>query len=468
MRKLPAVITRRVIFLLLAGFAFSAHAQTSQSEATKKLVSRLEMFSPRIVEVATNVYTAIGYQVSANTMIVGEDGVIIIDPGQAPRFAEPVIDEFQKITNKPVKVIIFTHGHRDHFGATPAFMGLGENIEIWARANYGSEMRRTSNNGLSDGVRPSNTQGFDLPAEQRLGIGIAIPPSRPAGNMMRDGISVDRQQSPQVEVVLPTHTFSGERQALSVAGIELELVAAPGETDDQLYVWLPKEKVVFAGDNFYQSWPNVYPLRGTARRSVRNWITSLDKMIAETPMHLVGGHTSPILGNGLGVLINYRDALKWVHDRTIEGAKKFMTPDELVAYAALPPKLAELDYLADYYGSVEGTVRDIYAQDLGWFDGDVLSLHREAPTKEAERMASLVGGVEILMEKARVAMENGDPLGAAKLVRHVVRLKPSSSEAKLLMADALAIIGEQTFNAPVRNYTLSSSNRYRLEAAEAN
>ena len=246
------------------------------------------------------------------------------------------------------------------------------------------------------------------------------------------------------------------------------MVAAPGETDDQLYVWLPKEKIVFAGDNFYQSWPNVYPLRGTARRSVRNWIASLDKMIAETPMHLVGGHTSPILDSGLEVLINYRDALKWVHDRTIEGAKKFMTPDELVAYAALPPKLAELDYLADYYGSVEGTVRDMYAQDLGWFDGDVLNLHREAPIKESERMASLVGGVEILMEKAKVAMESGDPLGAAKLVRHVIRLSPDDGEAKLLMADALAIIGEQTFNAPVRNYTLSSSNRYRLEATEAN
>ena len=253
-----------------------------------------------------------------------------------------------------------------------------------------------------------------------------------------------------------------------MAGVELELVAAPGETDDQLYVWLPKEKIVFAGDNFYQSWPNVYPLRGTARRSVRNWIASLDKMIAETPMHLVGGHTSPILDSGLEVLINYRDALKWVHDRTIEGAKKFMTPDELVAYAALPQKLAELDYLADYYGSVEGTVRDMYAQDLGWFDGDVLNLHREAPIKESERMASLVGGVEILMEKAKVAMESGDPLGAAKLVRHVIRLSPDDGEAKLLMADALAIIGEQTFNAPVRNYTLSSSNRYRLEATEAN
>ena len=475
MKKTTIVIIYSVIFLLSAGFTLSAHAQTSRSEATKRLISRMEMFSPRIVEVATNVYTAIGYQVTTNTMIVGEDGVIIIDPGQAPPFAEPVINEFQKITNKPVKAIILTHGHGDHAGATPAFMDLGDNIEIWARANYGSEMRRTSTNGLSGGVRPSNTQGFDLPAEQRLGVGIAIPPARPpaAAMMMRDGLN-DRQQSPQRKMeiinnlVLPTHTFSGERQTLSVAGVELELVAAPGETDDQLYVWLPKEKIVFAGDNFYQSWPNVYPLRGTARRSVRNWIASLNKMIAENPIHLVGGHTSPILDNALEVLTNYRDALKWVHDRTIEGAKKFMTPDELVVYAALPPRLAELDYLADYYGSVEGTVRDIYAQDLGWFDGDVLSLHRETPIKEAERMASLAGSVETLMEKAKVAMENGDPLGAAKLVRHVIRLRPDDGEAKLLMADALAIIGEQTFNAPVRNYTLSSSNRYRLEATEAN
>ena len=54
-----------------------------------------------------------------------------------------------------------------------------------------------------------------------------------------------------------------------------------------------------------------------------------------------------------------------VVDRTIEGARQYMTPDELVEYAALPEHLAELDYLADYYGSVWGTVRDIYAQDLG-------------------------------------------------------------------------------------------------------
>jgi alkyl sulfatase BDS1-like metallo-beta-lactamase superfamily hydrolase len=156
--------------------------------------------------------------------------------------------------------------------------------------------------------------------------------------------------------------------------------------------------------------------------------------------------------------------MQWVLDRTIEGMKKFMTPDELVEYATLPERFARLDYLADYYGTVEGTVRDLYAQDLGWFDGEPLTLHSESPTKQSERMAQLAGGADRLMDVARAAMVADDPLGAAQLVRHVIRLRPTDPAAKLLMADALLIIGEQTFNAPVRNYTISSSNRYRREA----
>jgi alkyl sulfatase BDS1-like metallo-beta-lactamase superfamily hydrolase len=171
-----------------------------------------------------------------------------------------------------------------------------------------------------------------------------------------------------------------------------------------------------------------------------------------------------MLGNALEVLTNYRDAIKWVHDKTIEGAKKYMTPDELIEYAALPDHLSELDYLGDYYGSVCGTIRDIYAQDLGWFDGDPLNLHRESTLKQSQRMVDLVGGVDVLWKKANEAMKSDDPLGAAQLVQHVIRLKPEDKKAKLLMADALAIVGERTFNAPARNYTISSSNRYRRQA----
>ena len=287
--------------------------------------------------------------------------------------------------------------------------------------------------------------------------------------MMRDGVrpSPAAPAGRQAGVpVPPTHTFSEHRRQLEIAGVKIELVAAPGETDDQLYVWLPDERIVFAGDNFYQSWPNVYPLRGTARRSLRDWIASADKMVNENPLTVVGGHTTP-MDNAVEVLTNQRDAMQWVLDRTIDGMKKYMTPDEIVEFAKLPERFAKLDYLADYYGSVEGTVRDLYAQDLGWFDGDPLSLHRESPRKQSERMADLAGGVDALKAKAKTAMSNDDPLGAAQMLQHVIRLSPNDRDAKLMMADALAIVGERTFNGPARNYTISSSNRFRNQAKAA-
>ena len=461
----------RFIVLLVSGIALLGSAALGQSsEATKRLLERNKMFEPQVIKVAENVYTAIGYQVSANTMIVGDDGVIIVDPGQLPLLASRVRKAFEEITDKPVKAIIYTHSHGDHTNGAPAFYEKGKGIQVWGRSNYGSEQARNRVTGILGGVRTSNSQGFDLKPEQKLGIGVAIPPERrPTGNMMVDGgRSQAASQNRGPEKINPTHTFGEQRKRITISGVTIDLVAAPGETEDQLYVWLPDQKVVFAGDNFYQSWPNVYPLRGTARRSIRDWITSIDSMVNENPLHLIGGHTSPMLGNAKEILTNYRDAMKWVHDRTIEGAQKHMTPDELVEYAALPERFAKLDYLGDYYGSVEGTIRDIYAQDLGWFDGDAMSLHRESPKKQSQRMADLLGGTKVLMKKAREAMKANDPTGAAQLSQHVVRLEPDNKAAKRLMGEALAILGEQTFNAPMRNYTISASNRLLNEASTDN
>ncbi len=456
-------------YLVLANLALlgctTASTVSAQSDATTKLLDRNKMFEKQIIEVADGVYTAIGYTVSANSMIVGEDGVVIIDPGQLPGASRLVREEFEKITDKPVRAIIYTHGHNDHTNGAIAFYDDNKGIEVWARSNFKAETRRQADVGLSAGARPSNTQGFDLRDEQKISVGIAIPPPRPPkGGVNAPGVKTATVR--QSGTVPPTHLFEGDRLSLEIAGIRLDLVAAPGETDDQLYVWLPEQRVVFAGDNFYQSWPNIYPLRGTARRSTRDWIATLARMMAEEPLVLVGGHTTPITANTMTVLSNYHDALKWVHDKTIEGAKKFLTPDELVEYAALPDHLAELDYLQDYYGSVWGTVRDIYAQDLGWFDGNPLNLHRENPVQQAQRMADLVGGEEQLMSRALAEMASGDELGAAQLAWHVTKLQPDNADAYQLLGDALAVIAERTFNAPARNYTFSSSNRYLKKAEE--
>jgi uncharacterized sulfatase len=439
------------------------------SAATKRLKERNKEFEPAVIQVAEGVYTAIGYTVSANSMIVGDTGVIIVDPGQIIPGARRIRAEFEKITKKPVVAIIYTHSHADHTAAASVFVDPGANVQVWARSNFGSEAALVAEAGLQGGVRPVNTQGFDVPAEKRLGIGVAIPPDRPPpGAGITDGLRQgagaqggDGRGSAQVQ---PTHKFSEERRKLEIAGVKLELVAAPGETDDQLYVWLPDRRVVFAGDNFYKSWPNTYPLRGTARRDIRQWADSIDKMVKEQPLHLVGGHTRPMLNSATEVLTNYRDALRHVHAKTIEGAQKFLTPDELVEYAKLPPHLAKLDYLGDYYGSVWGSIREIYAQHVGWFDGDPLSLHRLPPREQSERMAKLAGGVDGLLAKSKEALLDNDPVWAAQLAQHALRLQPESKTVKFLLAEALDVVGERTFNAPARNYTLAYAAKLRREA----
>ena len=453
--------------LMLGACLTSLNGLADDSEATQRLKRRHESeFKRDVISVADGVYTGIGYTVSANSMIVGDDGVIIVDPGLQMPGATELAARFKTITDKPVVALIYTHGHPDHTAAAKAYTEPGGELQVWARASFGSERKRQAAAGLQDGARPVNTQGFDLPPEQRTGVGIAIPPYRPPSGAIQTGMRNERPRGPPPGFIPPTHTFAEARKKLEIAGVELELVAAPGETADQLYVWLPEQRVVFAGDNFYKSWPNVYPLRGTARRSTRDWIASLASMIDEKPRHVVGGHTRPILNDAIKVLTNYRDALQFVHDETIAGAKAYKTPDEIVASIELPEHLRDLDYLADYYGSIEGTVRDIYAQDLGWFDGDPLNLHRETPLDQSRRMAALLGGEKALLAAARKAMVQGDPLGAAQLAQHLVRLQPGEPGPLLILSDALAIIGEQTFNAPARNYTLAYSNRLRRMAEE--
>lgn len=78
--------------------------------------------------------------------------------------------------------------------------------------------------------------------------------------------------------------------------LKLELIHAPGETDDQIVIWLPQKKVLLPADNFYKSFPNLYAIRGTAYRDVPRWINSLDNMRMLKPEYLVPSHTRPVVG----------------------------------------------------------------------------------------------------------------------------------------------------------------------------
>lgn len=170
-------------------------------------------------------------------------------------------------------------------------------------------------------------------------------------------------------------------------------------------VWYPEKRIIFPGDQFYKSFPNLYAIRGTAYRDVNNWIKALEIIMSFDAEIMAQGHTRPIVGkeNVRTALKNYHDAIEFVFNKTIEGMNKGMTPDELVEYVQLPDEMKNNPELVQYYGRVEWAVRNIYNGYMGWFDGNPTNLRPLSLKAEAARFAKMTGGIEVLAKNARQA-----------------------------------------------------------------
>jgi uncharacterized sulfatase len=443
--------------LLVVSFEIALCASAEERSASQRLTDQAAQFPEKIIKVVDGVYAAVGYSVSNSSMVVGADGVIIIDTGMDMSRGELIAKKFREITDKPVKAIIFTHSHGDHTGGAVAFFGE-ERPQIWARANFGSEAKPLNEAGLTfQRIRGARQAGFKLPFDQRINNGIApVQYPKRGGAVFASGRDTT-----------PTHTFDEQRKKIEISGVTMELVASPGETNDQLYVSLPKQRVLFSGDNFYRSFPNLYAIRGTPNRSVQLWANSLDMLLKENAVALVGGHTLPIIGEAdvRSVITDYRDAVRFVHDKTVEGMNKGLTPDELVEYVQLPDHLARKDYLQPFYGHVQWGVRSVFNGYFGWFDGNPTNLFRLTPREEAGRMVKLAGGLEELTATVRAALASDDPQWAAQLADYLITLDPKATEPRQLKADALTMLAQKTVTATGRNYYLTVARELR-EAVE--
>ena len=436
-----------------------------QSPATLALKRRSARLVPHLVRLSPSAWLSVAEDVSNIGMIVGKDGIIVIDTGMIPDRAARVLELFREIVpleTHPVKAVIYTHGHGDHTGGSPVFCRESIQPEVWARSNFGAEVAPFEHAGLMPlfKERGARQGGFRLPPEKRICNGIAPVRYPRAGGAVFSG---------RTGAVPPDHFFNGDSVRLHIAGVELYLFATPGETDDALSVWFPEEKVLFCGDNLYRSFPNIYPVRGTGKRDIPAWCASLKLMTALEAEALAPGHTDPFLGGEAvhETLTRYREALEHVHRKTVDGMNAGRTPDELAEEVRLPQRLARLDYLKEYYGNIAWTVRNIFNQYLGWFDGNPLKLCNSfTPKEEARRMAALAGGQDALLETAKDALARNDAAWAARLADHLLALRPKKKEYLILKAEALDKLAENILTATGRNYTLTVAQELRGRAEE--
>ena len=166
-----------------------------------------------IVELETGVYARLHEGLTNAGIIVGDDSVLVIDSLRVPSFARDLIQDVKKITEKPIGFVIDTHSHWDHSWGNEEF----PEATIIGHKNCYAEM-------------------IDVEANEqwRTKVTSSNDPWSEEGNL--------------VNITPPNMTFETSMQ-LYFGGRELDLkYFGRAHTSGDIYIHLPKEKIVFTGD----------------------------------------------------------------------------------------------------------------------------------------------------------------------------------------------------------------------------
>ncbi len=413
-------------------------------------------FEKKIVQLADNVYQAFGFAASNVYMIIGDDGLIIVDTSETTAAAENILGEFRKITDLPIKTIILTHSHRDHVSGATVF-AEGGNPDILASTRFSEDSLFVASD------HPQPVKAMQVRTKRQFGIGLSYPDEI-------IGIGVGPGARPLkgmgAGALPPTRRIDDDGDKINLHGIDLELVRAPGETPDHIVVWYPKKKVLICGDNFYRSFPNLYPPRGTAYRDFDTWADTLDLLMSFAPEVLGPGHTKAIFGTETikETLIDYRDAIRHIVNETRNGMDEGLTIDELAHKVKLPEHLAEKPYLREYYGRIDFSVRAYFVGTMGWFDGNPTSLSPLSPKDEAERFIDMAGGNAVVLTSAQKALKEGNFQWALQLVDRLLNVGYEFTVAQQLKADTLRAHAVAQINCPTRHYYIQCAKELEQNA----
>ena len=443
-----------IALLLIYSCSDSTPLQSSDAPTPDDLIAHSDEFKKEVIEVTDGIHVAVGFALANAILIEGENSNIIIDTTGTIETAQEVKEIFDDISPNPIESIIYTHNHADHtYGAT--VFAEESDPEIYAHSSTEEYLSRVI--GI---LRPI------ISSRSNRMFGNALPKERVENNGIGPFLEIGRDGR-KPGLLYPTKTFTDKLEFES-GEVKIQLFHAPGETDDQLFVWLPEKRALFPGDNFYKTFPNLYTIRGTPYRDLAGWVNSIDMMRYLEPEYLVPSHTRPLEGKEkiYNILTTYRDGIQFVHDQTVRLMNLGFEPDEIAEKLILPKHLGDSPYLQEFYGSPAWSAKNVFSGYLGWFDGNPSSLKPLNQKDEAENIIKLVGDWSRLFNIAETSYLNGEYQWSLQLTDYLLRSKPNDANTRLLRQSNLIELGNLESNPNSRYYYLSSAAQLDVDYQE--
>ena len=262
--------------------------------------ARAQLQTMEVTRLADGVYGAIYSEMvrdpvqSNSLIIIGDDGVCVVDTHYTPSAARATIAEIRKLTPLPVRFVVTTHWHDDHIFGNQEYAKAFPGVQFVAHqavrtsmianafehqqslvTSYGAAVPRIEGR-LASGL---DRDGKPLTAEGRADLVFLLPIYR-----------AYLEDFKAVTIVLPTITFD-KQVTLRLGSREVQVRSfGAGNTEGDAVIYLPKDRIATVGDLV------VYPVPFIYGGFPASWVEVMRAVRELGPETIVPGH-GPVMRN---------------------------------------------------------------------------------------------------------------------------------------------------------------------------
>jgi alkyl sulfatase BDS1-like metallo-beta-lactamase superfamily hydrolase len=421
-----------------------------------------------LFKVTDGIYQIRGYDLANMSIIDSDNGWIIVDPLTSLETASKAFLFAQKhLGTKLVKAILFTHSHIDHFGGVQGILkhlSAEEKESLRIIAPQGFEEEATSENIIAGAAmtrRAMFMYGKSLDRSIRGHIGTGLGKAPAFGTF---------------GIASPTELITQPKEEMLIDGVRFIFQSVHGaEAPAEFTFYLPDSNAFCGAELVSRNLHNLYTLRGAKIRDARLWSDYIDEarlMFSEAEVYF-GSHHWPLWGQQKidNFLIEQRDTYQYIHDQSVRMMNQGFTPNEIAEQIKLPKSLNQGFHNQGYYGTIKHNAKAVYQSYMGWFTANPSQLNSLPEVESAKRSIKMMGGVEIVFNKAQLEFEaaaNMEPAEGsvsyrwlAELLNLAVFSDPSNVKAKSLLAKVYDQLGYQAEAATWRDFYLTGAYELR-------